>query len=406
MKTSGKLNILFFSVTPFDMESTSRYFSWINDDRYSVTNFFINGWPKNKICDSYYKINDYGNRKSGGIVEKCEFFDVSSEQKTTNKSFLNLKRFLRNAHGFTIIKKVIKEMTPLVHSNKPDIILLDLTYYSFLSELALYFAKDMNLPMCVSLNDDFLLIKSFRNGLSYFLLQHRCRKAFKNIESFNKTNFIFISEKMKDAYVQSLLKKDNDSIVIYPLVDSQNTIVPTTNQGVVYYGNIGLGRIDTLCMISKVLSKSFNLELHLYPNCCTNNDLKKIKSSKIVLHQKLPHDELVTELSKYDTVLLVESFKRKNISKIRYSISTKTGEALMMDKKILCIAPVDSGIGSLFKEYKIKYYCDRLEYNDIEKNISILLNSKKQRINDDIKELFIEKNNKDKFFSFISSKKE
>jgi glycosyltransferase involved in cell wall biosynthesis len=114
---------------------------------------------------------------------------------------------------------------------------------------------------------------------------------------------------------------------------------------IIYAGGIYWGRDRTLTEVARTVRKlrkeGQNVTLDIYTNSPMNaNRFRDLNDEEACfVHKAIPFQELVSEYSKSDIALHVESFKKKNAMFIRLSFSTKIVDCLSSGCAVMAICP-------------------------------------------------------------------
>ena len=111
---------------------------------------------------------------------------------------------------------------------------------------------------------------------------------------------------------------------------------------IVYFGNLGVGRVESLCEVADCLNKiNPNLKLDIYG---------KTQEEKIRLMQRYPNinycgfvgvDKIREIIETADILIHVESFDPIIMPRLKYAFSTKIAQYLCSGRCVLLYAPFD-----------------------------------------------------------------
>ena len=115
---------------------------------------------------------------------------------------------------------------------------------------------------------------------------------------------------------------------------------------ITYFGNIGMGRNNSLNDIGYALGK-INPEymLEVYSNEKDEQVYSVFKDNQNVKYMgSVPYTQVQKRMAESDITVIVEGFEEKDINLSRYSLSTKAADALASGASILTYGSLESGI--------------------------------------------------------------
>ena len=107
-----------------------------------------------------------------------------------------------------------------------------------------------------------------------------------------------------------------------------------------YFGNLGVGRVDSLLQVADVLSEvAPELHLDIYGKAADADRIRFAQHGNIRFHGFVPPETLSGIADSSDILLHVESFQEEIVSKLRYAFSAKLAQYLCAGRPLLCYAP-------------------------------------------------------------------
>ena len=326
--------------------------------------FFHSEVPTCKVCINYFRVTDsdvlhnvFAKRKSDGTI----FFETDiDESRTSPRTDSGIKRriysfgrkrtpFIYLARNFIWKKShwFSSKLKTWVSNFSPDIIFFAAGDYAFAYDITYTISKEFNIPVLIYCSDDYFLNKlnsySPLGAIAYKSLMKSVNRCASQASAM-----ITICDKMADAY------KDLFSLPIFPIYTAYSDGVYSNIQKcktIVYLGNLGYDRYESLIDVGKALER-INKEtgqkyvLEVYSSENREKILKKISEQGcIVFRGYINEKEVKRVISSSLLVLHTESFKEKNIRKVRYSISTKIADLLSSGTCIFAYGPL--GIASI-----------------------------------------------------------
>lgn len=110
---------------------------------------------------------------------------------------------------------------------------------------------------------------------------------------------------------------------------------------ITYFGNLGVGRVDSLLQIADILREmDANLSINVYGTANEVDKKRLCEHSNICYHGFVSSSELQRVIEQSDILLHVESFDPEIVPKLRYAFSTKIAQCLCAGRPIFCYAPL------------------------------------------------------------------
>ena len=157
---------------------------------------------------------------------------------------------------------------------------------------------------------------------------------------------IYISDKIRDKY-NSEFGLDGETVYLTSTVQRKPFSVINKDCPVItYFGNIGMGRNNSLNDIGYALGK-INPEymLEVYSNEKDEQVYSVFKDNQNVKYMgSVPYTQVQKRMAESDITVIVEGFEEKDINLSRYSLSTKAADALASGASILTYGSLESGI--------------------------------------------------------------
>lgn len=324
----------------------------------------FSGYPKEKISQIYFT-------ESGDKIPGVNYLYI--DELLLLKSFLNINKKSTKVEGGhnksrtrELIYNKLNLRSPLallmrdllwrfsmrdsskiycwLDSINPDIIFLAPGYSIFTYRMACNFSKHCGARIVTYFMEDFYNERRFSLSPFFWIRYDLFRGAVK--KCVKESALIFtINESLTKDY-KSLFKKD-----VFTLFNpSPYLSIPVSKKGksnmfsFFYGGNVGIGRIDVLLEIGRVIellnSEGFNAQLLLYGEIKSESIINSINSiNSIHYGGAISSDELVDAIANSDCLLHVESFEKKYIAKTRKAFSTKIPEYLSSGKLIVAVGP-------------------------------------------------------------------
>lgn len=308
-----------------------------------------------------------------------------------------------------IIKKYVLNWAK---EKKPDAVLLQLGDNTLLIHLAVIIAKNLNIPLITYNTEDYyfknydFIKKEFKAGVIYKLYHKRFCSKFKKMMLL-EPSCVYNCEGLAEVYDKEFGTK---STVVLPSAD----ITPAENseqKGIVYAGNLGVGRHISLIEIGEALYEiDESLYLDVYGRA--NEQVQQaFKTAKGLKHHGFIDYEQNCEIIKNAKLLIhTESFDDFFAVDTRFAFSTKLADYCATGNPMFVYAPENCESMNYLKKYNAAFNCTQKE------NLKEILKSalfdeeERKAVCLRAKELAAEKNNKEENYKkfeevFISSVK-
>lgn len=316
------------------------------------------GLPKNSICKKYYQMNEntiiksFFNKKEK-IGKKFQYDSNQNRnllEKENDSKIHDKMRVLRWEIFFlarNILWKLAKwrseELNEFIDEFNPDIIFGTLTYMPNINELMVYIQERVKAPMICYAWDDVYTYKQFNYSPLFWFRRFTQRKYIKN--TVQHCEYMYgINDEIIDEYGKIFNKKMKLLVKSYEFHNDfhQNEEINFPIK-LLYTGNIGAGRADTLIKLAnsiKLINENEELiYLEIYTASPLNKHIEKSLNIEGCSSLKAPvsfNDVLVIQ-QKADILVHVEPTKRKDLLANRLSLSTKIVDYFFAGKTILAI---------------------------------------------------------------------
>lgn len=318
-----------------------------------IANFYIyDELPELDEFTNFYRVRDVDAlkaftsfKKVGQKIHSKKTINSSLGpiDETKSKNTKNLKNPLGSI-GREIVWKTPRwrtdEFKAWTDEFNPDVILIQAGDAPFLFKIARKISKKRKIPLVIHNCEDYYFKKynymSNRHGCFYPLFRHILKKEVKKVIKYSSV-CIYNSEQLKVAYEKEIAHK------AVTLMNSSSFDVSKERKieqikNVVYLGNLGLGRLQSLIEIGQVLNEH-NLRLHIYGPADQETE-KNISEHHFLKYEGLVSYERVREIIlESDLVVHAESFDDYMIKDLKHALSTKISDYLSSGTPFFMYAP-------------------------------------------------------------------
>lgn len=354
-----KIKILVLSNTPWsEFNSFGNSYSNIFEgiEEFEFANIYCRyGFPYNNIVSKHFQITEKSlikNLLNKNFPSGVEVINEEKHKDLTNhqKKLFNFTRKKR-WDFFYLIRNIIwkignwksLELKYFIDDFNPDILFFPIYNSVYINEIALFIKEYTNAPLIGYISDDNYSLKQISFSLFFWLNKFNVRKKITKIISQTSLLYV-ISEKQKKEYEKIFA---TECKILTKGYDFENTLIPqeqfNNKNGIklLYTGNIGDGRWNSLAILSDAISEINKISNSFSLTICTMTPISNKMKQKI---EKNPTTKLIGGLSleevkdlqkKADILIHVESFKPKDYLKYRLSFSTKIVDYFYQKKCIL-----------------------------------------------------------------------
>ena len=299
--------------------------------------------PNIKKCGSYFRMTDKEVLKSIVKRNTCGKRVFVNQSKNDEKSYIENKMFSKkekNLEFKLIVRSLIwkfgkwntKKFKEWMNEEKPDVIFAAVGVSSFIYSVIRKISKIYNLPVVTYICDDFYFSsyekKTLFSKIYYPIFRKNTRRLL-----IDSSKIVSICDDLTTAYSN---KFGVSAITLYTgtKIEITNCHEVKSNNILRFFGNINLNRNISLSQIGKTLDdinreRNTNFVLEIYTNANYQESLAVFNGIRSVKICNFVSAEQVKKLMREACLLLhVESFLLPDISRVRYSVSTKIAESL------------------------------------------------------------------------------
>ncbi len=388
------MRILILSNTPWNNNNSfgntfSNLFEGLDD--IEIANIYCkSGLPSNSCVSRYFQITEKSLIKnlknkavpSGKEVTAPEKSIIMSNDEQKKFDKLRKYRFQPIFWARDLIWKVGRwespELKKFIDDFSPDLLYLPLYYSNGLLDISLFLTEYCNCRAIGHISDDNYSLRQFSLSplfwLNRFIIRSKLRKVVKKCEFLH-----VISDIQKNEYEKMLNKECRVFKKSHCFENEPKKHELNSPLKVVYTGNIGGGRWQTLALIGKALDEAnkdgVKAQLFIYTFTPLTGRMKKALAypNTVFVMGGVPSCEVLKIQQNADILVHVESFKLKERLWVHQSFSTKIVDYLHTGNCIFAVGTKDMA----FMDYLVKNDAavTALGKNNIEKNLKRLISS-------------------------------
>lgn len=347
-------------------------FSWAKKEDLSNV-YFRTEMPNMDFCSSYYCIPEteliryFFKRKNVGfnfVFDSSK--DLSVEEEKEKQMYNRFKRkrlfvslWAREVLWSLTAKKWKKGLIEYIKQVKPDCVYMPIYDCFYMHKILAIIKKAFNIKIVLYSGDDFFSFNRYRLSPFYYINQLFLRKHISR-SCKSASSVLCFSEKETEILRKSFGEKVKQINKGFPKSKDARYSFSLPNKGrffeMLYVGNINYGRINTLLLLASTIKSIDTLRNHFHITFYTQNQLSRKqldsinKNDCITFGGNLSRDKFSETVAASDILLNIESFKKKDIERVKSSFSTKIVDYLFSSKCILSVGPIeDNSIGFLAK---------------------------------------------------------
>ena len=364
MINDKKPRILVVTVNSWNSKVGDNTFSTLLDGypKDNIASLFIReDEPDSKACNKYFRISESAIIKS--IIKPITITGqkVDGIARNNSKILSSISNVYKNKKGILyypklMIREIIwalgkwksKELNVFVDEFQPDIVLYEMSRYIHLNRIARFIVKRTGARGIGCFWDDTFTYKQ-EKSLGYKSLRFFQRRNLKKLAAVTNSFFAITPKTKREA---DQFFGINSVVLTKPiLVDNcheyEGVHAPIK---MLYTGNLGIGRVDTVKLLIQELLKTDKFYLDIYTNTqLSQKDFDDLNTGVSCVHEAVQQSEVLELQSQSDVLIFVESLEDDN--KIaRLSFSTKITDYYSAGRCILAIGNPDLAPIELMKE--------------------------------------------------------
>lgn len=310
--------------------------------------------PDFNFCNSYFRITDIQMlmsflKKPKVIIESNSNSTTHNNSRTRSNKVWKLIQQLNYNYACRYLRERLWKLSPRwkpslnkwLKEVQPMAILYMVGDSFFLDQLVERIALTFNIPIILFNVEAYRIINcNNRHGFDriYNLISERSYNKLQKLSSLTIYNCYTIAK----AYRKFYKIKDEVPVVAYnAYVFDIEKYQPINHKcNIVYFGNLGVGRISSIVDIADVLMQiNKTLKIDVYGSAPENEIHYLLSHPQINYHGIVNQQQLSIIKQTADILLQVESFQPAIINKLKFAFSTKIAQYLCAGRAILSYAP-------------------------------------------------------------------
>lgn len=237
-----------------------------------------------------------------------------------------------------------EELDSWLEAFQPQCVFLSFSDDYFIPEIALYVAKKFQIPILSSIGDDYYFHYHFSLNPLYHLYKLTYRALIRRVFR-HSGSAIYIDDKIRDKYNAAFGLKGRTVHLASTVVRRPFRPIDTDAPKILYCGNLRLGRNRTLIAIADALGViDPRYVLDVYSNESDPRVFSQLEDHPNVrFHGAVPYREVQRLTEECDLLILAEGFGKQDVDTVRYSLSTKTADALASGAAVFACGHREAG---------------------------------------------------------------
>ena len=334
----------------------------------SLAQFYIHGTPDESVCAHYYGVSDSDALRA--FLHKKPLSQQKTSTVAADHSGQKPKRSYRNLVLRNMIWQSMrwwtKEFDAFLEDFQPQVVLLQAGDAPFMYKIARKIAIKYGAKLLMFNTENYVLKKRMyaaKPGDSMFWHHILMRSLKRQYRKFMKQAYFctYSTEYLQQCY-QAKYPHPGKSAVFYTGTEMQDCTPlaeKTEHFTLVYCGNLGVGRVFSLCEIAEVLQKiDENARLVIYGRfACEEEQAVLCGCENVDFRGFVAYDEIPQVLAKAAMVIHCENPQR--LEDLKTAFSTKIADSLACGKPFLVYAS---------REYPFVQYLEQNESAHIAEN--------------------------------------
>lgn len=320
-----------------------------------IAQFYCGGEsPDWSVTQNYFQITDVMMLKS--FYKKMNYIlknDTSSHSISNNNTSSGYSRLRKHNYNFALrfVREILWRLSyrwrncfkKWVSDFKPEAIFYMVGDSVFMDKLVYSVATEYDIPVVLYNCEAYRIVNlNERKGLEY-LYYKRSENSYQKLLSYDKLHVIYNSNYLRVGYEDFYNLTPRSSVFYTPYIFENSKYTRKDDLlNFVYFGNMGVGRVDSLVDFAKALMQVNSSSVLSIYGSVPEQEMHKFDSLKNVKLMGIVTSSELREVKEASDVLVhVESFDPLIMPKLRYAFSTKIAQYLCAGRCVISYAPSD-----------------------------------------------------------------
>lgn len=354
-------------------------------EKKNLAQFYLHGNPDFTFCEDYFCVSDQKALKSF-LHSNKKTSDKKKEVKRKNIKYKTNLKITKNCRNLFLRNVIWKsycwwdiDFDSFLERIHPDIVMLQAGDMPVMFDISCKIANKYGSALIMYNSEGYILKDKLYNGVKneqvwHYLLKKSLEKSYTKF--MKRVDYCIYSTEYLERKYQEKYPSISRSTTVYtvsemlPLKDNSSQ----EKFELLYCGNLGVGRAETLDRIAKVLYKvDSSAILHICGKFVSEPDKNLVTGNKNVLYEGVvSYEEVPMLMAKANVVLHCENSSR--VENLKYAFSTKIADCLASGRPFLVYADRQYP----FVQYLKEHDCCHIACNENE--LYLILNKCKNDI--------------------------
>ena len=315
--------------------------------------------PDFEFCDSYFRVTDMQMMKSFfkkpvvTVKERTysECLNAKNSHEFESKIWSSLRKINYN-FAIRFLREILWKVSPnwrkrfyrWLEMEKPKAILYMVGDSFFLDYLVIEVAKRFKIPIILFNVEAYRIIDCKERSGFDRLYNYKSERSYDKLQKLSALT-IYNCNIIKNSFQSFYSVQNENALIAYNahLFDVENYIPIKGRCNIVYFGNLGVGRVSSIIEIADTIKNiSPNKKIDVFGKASDVDKQRLLFHPNINYHGLVGQDVLYKVKKDADILLQVESFVPEITKKLKYAFSTKIAQCLCAGRALLSYAPIET----------------------------------------------------------------
>lgn len=335
-----------------------------------LAQFYLHGTPDTDFCEHYFCVSDkdalcaFLYKKS--IKNRNDSAKIGSSAPSQKKMIRSCRNLVLRNIVWMSYRWWNKQFDGFIDGFSPTVVVFQAGDMPFMFAIARRIAQSRKIPLVLYNSEEYVLKDKLYNGVSKWSLWHRIlqsslKREYKAMMSI--ACYCIYSMEYLECQYQERYPHPGKSTTLYTVSEMPHLpeIKETSEFHLLYCGNLGVGRAETLAETAMVLYEiDSRAVLDVYGGFLSKEDEAIVcKNSNVRYGGVIPYSEIPNRMSRADMVFHCENNER--LYNLRGAFSTKIADSLASGRPFLVYASREYPFVQYLERYKSAHIAETRE---------------------------------------------